>query len=216
MVTNEAEKLHRAHLKGDCYILPDASSLVVYRQHQSSPDNTGRKTGEGDFVTAVLDHGVSPSGAAFEYLHLIEPTSAERRQWSRKRPYTVLKADNDAHVVMDQPTGITAYVSYRGYRDASLDIPAETIVMQRPEGKSLVMSICTPDLGLEEKTYTTPQESQVLERTVRLKGTWRLSAPCSDPLFGTGLTCRTDGNETVLTASCRHGHPVEFTLTSEI
>ena len=203
-------------LKGDCYILPDASSLVMYRQHQKSPDNTASKVGEGDFVTAVLDHGVSPSNASFEYLHLIEPTSSERRQWSRKRPYTVLQSDNDAHAVKDLPTGITAVVSYRGYRDASLEIPAETILMQRPEGKSLIMSICTPDLGLDEKTYTTPQESQVVERTVRLQGKWKLSVPYSDAVFGTGLECLTDGNDTVLTARCRHGHPVEFTLIAEI
>ena len=167
-------------------------------------------------MTAVLDHGVSPSNASFEYLHLIEPTSSERRQWSRKRPYTVLQSDNDAHAVKDLPTGITAVVSYRGYRDGSLEIPAETILMQRPEGKSLIMSICTPDLGLDEKTYTTPQESQVVERTVRLQGKWKLSVPYSDAVFGTGLECLTDGNDTVLTARCRHGHPVEFTLIAEI
>ena len=73
------------------------------------------------------------------------------------------------------------------------------------------MSICTPDLGLDEKTYTTPQESQVVERTVRLQGKWKLSVPYSDAVFGTGLECLTDGNDTVLTARCRHGHPVEFT-----
>ena len=203
-------------LKGDCYILPDARGLTLIRQHQTSPNDKNTKMGEGDFVTALLSHGVSPQDASYEYLHLVEPTAAERRQWSRKRPYKVLQATSDAHVVEDLPTRVTAYVSYRGYRDAVIDIPAETIVMQRPSGGGRVMSVCTPDLGLTEKTYTTPQESQPLERVLTVKGAWKLSGTYSDPVFGTDVQCAPQGGKTVLTVTCRHGHPVEFILIPSI
>ena len=41
-------------LKGNAYVVPDSRALRVYRARQSSPDNTGRKKGEGEFVSAVL------------------------------------------------------------------------------------------------------------------------------------------------------------------
>ncbi len=78
------------------------------------------------------------------------------------------------------------------------------------------MSVCTPDLGLTEKTYTTPQESQPLERVVTVKGAWKLSGTYSDPVFGTDVQCAPQGGKTVLTVTCRHGHPVEFILIPSI
>lgn len=38
----------------------------------------------------------------------------------------------------------------------------------------VVMSVCTPDLGLTEKTYTTRQESRPIEKEVLLDGAWSL------------------------------------------
>lgn len=204
-------------LKGNCYILPAGAPLVIYRQHQRSPENTGTKQpGEGDFVSAVLEHGVAPKEASYEYLLLVEPSAAERRNWSRKLPYEVVQSDSMAHAVRDFPTGIYAVVSYRGYKDAEWGIPSETIFMERKEGDERIVSICTPDLGLTEKTYTTPQESRPLTRKVWLKGFWELSVPYADELFGTGVSLSRQGASTVITVTCRHGHPVEFRLKPSI
>lgn len=200
-------------LKGNCYILPKDAPLVIYRQHQRSPENTGvKQPGEGDFVCAVLDHGVAPQDASYEYLLLVEPSSAERKKWSQKRPYEVLQADNRAHAVKDQPTGITAVVSYKGYEDDRWKLPAETILMERTEGDSRIISVCTPDLGLKQKTYTTPQPSQPLQRIVRLKGAWDLASPYEDSVFGTAVQLSREGDSTVIRVTCRHGHPVEFRI----
>ena len=204
-------------LKGNCYILPTGAPLVIYRQHQRSPENTGTKQpGEGDFVSAVLDHGVAPDRASYEYLLLVEPSAAERKKWAKSLPYTVLHSTGRAHAVKDKPTGITAIVSYRGYEDAIWTIPAETILMERPEGECRHVSVCTPDLGLSEKTYTTPQESQPLVRTIRLRGAWMLATPYEDPVFGTAVSLSHEGDSTFLTVTCRHGHPVEFRLNPSI
>ena len=83
----------------------------------------------------------------------------------------------------------------------------ETIVMERtlPEGE-VVMSVCTPDLGLTEKTYTTAQESQPIEKEVRLAGSWALAAEVP------GVALAAEADATLLKVTCRHGQPVEFRL----
>ena len=199
-------------LKGNCYILYDARNLVIYRQHQQSPDNTGKKSGEGDFVSAVLDHGISPVQESYEYLLLVEPTSAQRKACSKIRPYQVLEASRRAHIVKDIATGITACVAYEEYSSETMTIPAQTIVMVRDSGAGRIMSVCTPDLGITEKTYTTSQESRPLARKLVLAGSWALGQPYVDAVFGTEVQVSPAGDRTILNVTCRHGQPVEFSL----
>ena len=110
----------------------------------------------------------------------------------------------------DNPTGITAYIIYKVYDNASTLLrtaDAETIVMERTrEDGTVVMSICTPDLGITEKGYTTKQASQVLKKRVELNGEYQLAQACAD------VEVVTAGGKTVITASCCHGQPVEFIL----
>ena len=70
----------------------------------------------------------------------------------------------------------------------------------------VVMSVCTPDLGLTEKTYTTRQESQPIEKEVLLDGAWELAAQYP------GVTAVSHDTGTLLKTTCRHGQPVEFRL----
>ncbi len=198
-------------INGNFYIIPDARGLNVEKKHQSSPSDTKKKTGEGDFITAWIDHGISPSDASYEYLMLVRPNGKEVSRYSKKLPYEVLQADNSAHVVKDVPTGVTAYISYNGYASsatAAAEIPSETIVMERSrdDGK-LVMSVCTPDLGITEKGYTTAQPSQPLLRTVTINGLWNLTE--ENP----SVNIREEGGNTVLEVECLNGQPVEFLLT---
>ena len=75
------------------------------------------------------------------------------------------------------------------------------------EDGTVVMSVCTPDLGITKKGYTTSQTSQPLERRVILKGKYALAG--DDPAVS--LTYA-EGN-TTMTVTCIHGQPVEFVLT---
>lgn len=79
----------------------------------------------------------------------------------------MLRRDNTAHVVKDLATGITGYVCFGEYTGQGLVRKAtgESIVMERTDTDGqVVMSVCTPDLGLTEKTYTTRQESRPIEK----------------------------------------------------
>ncbi len=197
-------------VKDNYYIIRDGCGLNVEKKLQASSDDTKKKTGRGAFASAWINHGIAPKGASYEYLLLVKPTMKEVSRSSRKLPYKVLQADNVAHVVKDVPTGITAYVSYGGYgskKTTVAAIEAETIVMERMrEDGSLVMSICTPDLGITEKAYTTPQASQPLIRTVTLNGNWKLAAGNSQ------VKLSAMEGQTEVMVTCLHGQPVEFVL----
>ncbi len=212
---------------GNYFIIPDAAGLTVVKQNQTSPSDTRKKTGTGDFITAYIDHGVSPDEAAYEYMMLVQPAGKDVNKFSKKLPYTVIRKDNAAHVVNDHLTGITAYACYKAYDGASsagafaslpkgkearpylpiAAIDAETMVMERTlEDGNVVMSICTPDLGITQKAYTTPQPSQVIAKKVVIDGNWGLAAPCDK------VSISTDAGKTTVTASCVDGIPVEFRL----
>ena len=208
-------KVKLTDTNGNVYILKNGNGLVVQKQTQSSPTNTKKKTGTGDFVTAYIDHGASPANASYEYLMLVRPDSKTEKQAWNKLPYEIINADNHSHVVRDIPTGITAYISYKGY-DAAPDattvisIPDETIVMERmTESGNLVISICAPDLGITEKGYITRQPSQTLLRTVTLDGSWVLAESMN------GVSIKLEDGRTFLTAECRDGMPVEMKLMKQ-
>ena len=87
---------------------------------------------------------------------------------------------------------------------------AETIVMERTkEDGTVVMSVCTPDLGITQKGYTTSQKSQPLVRKVILNGNYKLDRSYDD------VTLAADGGQTVIEATCLNGQPVEFILVKQ-
>ena len=196
--------------KGNLYIIKNGYGLTVEKKAQTSPSDTKKKTGTGNFITAYLDHGTSPQNASYEYLMLVKPNSKEEGKYTKKLPYTVLQADAAAHVVKDEVTGITAYISYGEYASDKTLLASsapETIVMERTkQDGTVVMSICAPDLGITEKGYTTTQPSQVIVKTVTLNGEWSLSSDDER------VEAKKEGGKTVISASCQHGQPVEFIL----
>ncbi len=196
--------------KGNIYILKNGYGLVVEKKAQTSPSDTKKKTGSGNFVSAYIDHGPSPKEASYEYMMVVGASSKEEGKYMKKLPYTVLQADNSAHVVKDEVTGITAYISYGGYssgKNLLAEAAPEVIVMERTkEDGTVVMSVCTPDLGITVKGYTTKQPSQPLVKEVTLNGAWRLKQACDN------VSLRSEGGNTVVSATCLHGQPVEFEL----
>lgn len=206
------ERLAISDTKGNFYMVKNAGVLNVTKQEQSSPNDKTHAMQTGDFATAWIDHGRAPKQAGYEYVVYIQPTNKEINRLLKKDEYEVLRKDNTAHVVKDLPTGITGYVCFGAYEGDGLvrRVSEETIVMERTlaDGQ-VVMSVCTPDLGLTEKTYTTRQESQPIEKEVRLSGVWELATPAA------GVELAPADAETVLKVTCRHGQPVEFRLNKK-
>lgn len=197
--------------KGNFYIIKDGYGLTVEKKSQTSPSDERKDDATGDFITAYINHGTAPSNASYEYMLLVKPSTKDVKAATKKAPYTVLNADNYAHVVKDAATGITAYIIYKVYNSGATLLntaDAETIVMERTkEDGTIVMSVCTPDLGITQKGYTTAQTSQPLVKKVTLNGIYKLK----DQNNNVRLTV--DGQNTVIEATCLHGQPVEFILT---
>ena len=145
--------------------------MNILKQEQTSPNDKTRAPQTGNFATAWIDHGCAPKQAAYEYAVYIQPTNKEITRLIKKDGYEVLRRDNTAHVVKDLATGITGYVCFGEYTGQGLvrKVTGESIVMERTDTDGqVVMSVCTPDLGLTEKTYTTRQESRPIEKEVLL------------------------------------------------
>ena len=145
---------------------------------------------------------------------LIQPTPEEVNAACREVPYRIIRKDSIAHVVADIQTGITAYAAFETCLplkkdELFLSIPAETMVMQKPSGSGLLLSVCDPNLNIPEKAYTTKEPSRPIEKKLILKGKWRSAIPHGK------VTVHPNRAETIVTVTCQHGQPVEFTLLRE-
>ena len=203
------ERLALSDTKGNFYVVKNAAAVNITKKEQTSPNDKTRAPQTGNFATAWIDHGRAPKQAGYEYAVYIQPTNKEITRLIKKDGYEVLRRDNTAHVVKDLATGITGYVCFGEYTGQGLVRKAtgESIVMERTDTDGqVVMSVCTPDLGLTEKTYTTRQESRPIEKEVLLDGAWELAAQYP------GVEAVSHDTGTLLKITCRHGQPVEFRL----
>lgn len=191
------------------YFVKDGNVQIQITEQESRHEKT-RAVTQGTFASAWIEHGKAPKNGTYEYLVWIQPTEQELKEHEALQTYEVLQRNDSAHIVHDRLTDITAYAvfeTYRSQRDSLLNlIPAETMVMYRRDKANIIMSVCDPNLNIEEKAYTTKTPSRVLKKRLELKGKWKISIPNEKVI----LTA--DGENTILTVHCQHGQPVEFGL----
>ena len=191
------------------YFVKDGNVQIQIKEQESRHEKT-RAVTQGTFASAWIEHGKAPKNGTYEYLVWIQPTDLELKEHEALQTYEVLQRNDSAHIVHDRLTNITAYAvfeTYRSQRDSLLSlIPAETMVMYRRDKANIIMSVCDPNLNIEEKAYTTKNPSRVLKKRLELKGKWKISIPNEKVI----LTA--DGENTILTVHCQHGQPVEFSL----
>lgn len=200
--------------KGNYYRIAVGQDLRILRQKQESRDNKQKSKTEGKFVTAYLDHGVAPKDAGYEYMVLVQPTPEQVKEVvpEKELPYQIVRKDRYAHIVKDIPSHTTGYVVFEGLDkikdDYLVSVDAETLLLlRRTDKKNLVMSVCDPNLNLEQKTYTTAKPSRPLTKNVLLKGKWKLSGK------NDSVIVKQENGNTRLTVTCVDGRPVEFQLT---
>lgn len=175
---------------------------------QHSFHNKSRKATEGKFLTAWIDHGKAPQNAEYEYLILLRPTEKERKE--ARQSYIIKQQDCQAHIVFDKLTQVTACSFFEAYQNAQADLiqqaDAETLVMYKKNESDIQLSICSPNLNIEEKTYTTSQPSRPVVKQITIKGKWNSTG---NPQVK--LQTDKEGN-TLIQATCQHGQPQEITL----
>ena len=195
------------------YHVVDGAVRSQVAEQESRHEKTQAVT-KGKFSSAWIAHGKAPKDGTYEYMILIQPSSSDLEELRKTPPYKVLQRDQTAHVVYDKETGITGYAAFETYQSANdkvvASIPAETMVMVAQESdKSIRLSVCDPNLNIEEKTYTTKEPSRPIRKEICLKGRWTLKSPMEN------VTLRQQGENTVLTVICQHGQPVEMLMENK-
>lgn len=195
------------------YHVVDGAVRSQVAEQESRHEKT-RAVTKGKFSSAWIAHGKAPKDGTYEYMILIQPSSSDLEELRKTLPYKVLQRDQTAHVVYDKETGITGYAAFETYQSANdkvvASIPAETMVMVAQESdKSIRLSVCDPNLNVEEKTYTTKEPSRPIRKEICLKGRWTLKSPMEN------VTLRQQGENTVLTVICQHGQPVEMLMENK-
>lgn len=191
------------------YFVSDGSVQIQIAQQDSRHEKTHAAT-QGTFASAWIEHGKAPKNGTYEYMVWIQPTDRQLKEQAGTPTYEVLQRTDSAHIVYDRLTGITAYALFEAYRPQQNPlfrfIPAETLVMQRNEKGTIILSVCDPNLNIEEKAYTTKKPSRIIPKELELKGLWTLSTPHPQ------VKVTHKASNTFLTVLCQHGQPVEFTL----
>ena len=195
------------------YHVVDGTVRSQVAEQESRHEKT-REVTKGKFSSAWIEHGKAPKEGTYEYMVLIQPSVSDLDELRKTSPYEVLQRDQTAHVVYDKKTGITAYAAFEAYQPAAdkvfVAIPAETMVMYAKESdKGIRLSVCDPNLNIEEKTYTTKEPSRPITKEIRLKGHWRLTSPMEN------VRLEQQGDQTVLTVTCQHGQPVEMLMENK-
>ncbi|WP_248964133.1 chondroitinase family polysaccharide lyase [Sphaerisporangium perillae] len=219
--------------KGIGYHLAAGRRVALRRSTQASRDNATEQPTSGDFATAWIRHGAAPRGGRYEYAMLVNTTPgrmaafAEAMEDPARAPYTVPRADTSAHVVTDRETGITGYAVFEPVdltHGPVRKVDTPSMVLIRPDGDGLVLSVCDPDLrlygGIDPDQYergryvghyspwsrpwlTAPSHPHLLR--VTLEGRWRPDGE---------QRCRTTirGDRTVVEFTTAHGRPIQVRL----
>lgn len=189
------------------YVRKGTIGYAEGRQH-SFHDKT-RKPTSGSFVTAWLDHGKAPLDASYEYMVVIKPSEKEKKE--ALQSYRIIQHDYQAHRVYDCPSGITAcafFDEFDGNDDSLLNYAdAETLVMYKQENNRVRISVCSPDLNIAEKTFTTSAPSRPKVKRMILQGHWAM-----EDISCHAVSLRVVGADTEISVVCRDGQPQEFTL----
>lgn len=178
---------------GNDYFIPAGYTVDVYYQNQESPDDRNDLPTQGNFATAVINHGKAPQQADYEYAIVIGGGDK-----AKKPVYTILHKDNNLHAVRDDLSKEEDYAYFESYaQDVGgivLAADAPTLVMAAPEKDQLALSVVNPDLALyqdveedqvdengkqEEVSIYSRQwrtnDSQPQTSTITLRGQWKLS-----------------------------------------
>lgn len=187
-------------------------------------DDTKRKT-EGDFATALIDHGSAPKDDGYEFMIAVQASPDETRALAKAPQYTVIHKDAKAHIVRDDVSGATGYALFgggeglKGKATRELTVRGANLscmIMERPDGKQLRVSVCDPDLRLvdeplrgidginEDNLLNESKESRV---RLTLAGLWEVADETS-----TARVARTTEDSTVVEFVCKDGLTQTTTL----
>lgn len=182
---------------GNTYIIGKGALVKLGARINASPDNTGKKSGTGRFFIGWIEHGSAPSNASYDYMIAVQPTKKELGSYRKAQPYQVRELSARRHVVYDTISGIEATVDYEN----------EVIYFKQatPEG-GMILSVGTPDLGIETIEYTTLDPGHPIVRSVTLDGEWKMAEVVDN------VQLNYNDNKTTVSVTCRDGASTTINL----
>ena len=135
---------------GNMYIVRNAHVCLSKGLQNSFHEETDAPT-QGYFEKAYINHGNICKDGSYEYMVIVNPDDNEKVKCITDELYSVLRADQSAHIVRDHKTSIT---SCAAFEKTAVD---ETIISLTPSlliysltDNELNLSVSNPDLALYE------------------------------------------------------------------
>jgi hyaluronate lyase len=164
-----------AHIEGvGGYVFPGATALRALREERTGAwrdINIGADTGGSPtaitrrYLTLWLDHGVSPTDAAYAYAVLPGASPAATASWSRSRPVRAVVNSPSAQAVEVRRDGLVAAHFWQAGTAAGVttDGPASVLVTRRDRGISV--AVADPGRTADRVTVELPFPATSVIRT---------------------------------------------------
>lgn len=238
LARNSGEEEYVVDINGNGFYLPAGQRWVFTRQVQQSIEQDGSTPSTGAFATLVIDHGVHPRDASYEYAILVGSGARGARKFAHAMtvrataPYRVLEKSDRAHIVVDRETKTVSYALFEAGEVAAPGslraVSRPAMVMLREHDGVMEVAHVDPDLGLYEgrdesqydaagkrvevSVYSRPWRNAVAKDRVSsltFTGHWRVV-----PGEAGRVTAHTT-TATVVEVTSRPGIAVQLTLVKE-
>ncbi len=208
---------------GNAYFVPAGQNVTVEYQKQTSPDDMKNTPTEGNFATAILNHGTAPKGANYEYAVLVDAGKTPAAP-----AYTVLSHTDKLHAVRD---GLSKGEDYAFFEAGAVEgglvraSSSPAMVMVAPAAGGWQVSVVNPDLAFYKGTEADQvdaqgkqaevsvysriwreQKSQPQTAVITLGGKWQLAGASKC------VSVQADGETTKLTVTTTDAIPCALTL----
>lgn len=197
------------------YYILKGNSISVKRGSQTTPNDSGSgATATGNFATAYIDHGRSPSSAKYAYVMVPNTTIGNMNSLAQdmkdavQQPFKIIQQDSAAHIVEENATAVYGFSFF--LKNSNLnnnpfvkanDVPC--ITMMRKSKDTLRISLVNPDLNLVDN------ESTAIPINLTLHGTWA-KIPGAENKNATVIS--SEQNETIIEFVSSDGMPASIIL----
>lgn len=214
------------------YFVPGKASFIKAFPQTTVGERSTKPT-KGDWVSLIIEHGVAPKDASYEYLVKFNTTMKDMSQVAKRPGYKVLQKDRNAHIVESKDSKTTSYVLFE---TPTKKLPGEWIakadtsclaMVKTVNKQHLVLTVAQPDLALysgksdeaydengkriERSIYSRPwieDPSQVIPVTITVKGKWKLATTNEAVQL-----LSSNKENTVIQFNCKEGKSLNVHLT---
>ncbi len=197
------------------YWVESGDEIIIKRKNQTSPSETGTGNTTGDFATAYINHGTSPSLKSYQFVVMPKTNSSNmatfntNMQSASTAEYSVIQQDTVAHIVQDNKSNVRAYAIFEAdtsLSDTIIDrVDKACLVLVRTVSPvdTLRFSIVDPDLNISSDGVS---ESPFTVVRITVHGQWSLSS-------GDAYVIAQDASTTTLLFKMEDGFSKTVTLT---